>query len=93
MRHPKRDKINFMFLRQAARLANKTEQPMFLGMIRATDTQIPAKKVKTKSKSRAGAMQGMIEGEKRWKSKETGSIKTDVLVTEVTKTKIAEADP
>ena len=82
-----------MSFRQAARLANKTEQPMFLGMIRAVDTQIPMKKIKTKSKSRAGAMQGMTEGEKRRKSKETGPTKADVPVAEVMKNKIAEADP
>ena len=39
VRQPKREKIDFMSFRQAAKLANNTEQPMFLGMIRATETQ------------------------------------------------------
>ena len=45
VRQPKREKIDFMTFRQAARLANNTEQPMFLGMIRATESQKPEKKM------------------------------------------------
>ena len=92
VRQPKREKIDFMSFRQAARLANNTQQPMFLGMIRATEFQIPTKKTKTKSKSRAGAAHGMTEGEKRRLSKETGPVKVDLPVTEVMKTKVAEAE-
>ena len=65
---------------------------MFLGMIRATESQKPEKKSKSKSKSRAGAMHGMAEGEKRRLSKETGPVKEDLPVIEVMKTKIAEVD-
>ena len=78
-----------MTFRQAARLANNTEQPMFLGMIRATESQKPEKKSKSKSKSRAGATHGMTEGKKHRLSKETGPIKVDLLVTEIMKTKVA----
>ena len=65
---------------------------MFLGMIRATEFQIPAKKTKSKSKSKAGAAQGMTKGEKRRLSKETGPIKVDLPVIEIMKTKVAEAE-
>ena len=92
MRQPKREKIDFMSFRQAARLANHKEQPMFLGMIRATEFQMPAKKMKSNSKSKAGATHGMTEGEKRRLSKETGPIKMDLPVTEIMKTKIAKAE-
>ena len=92
MRQPKREKIDFMSFRQAARLANNNEQPMFLGMIRATEFQMPAKKTKTKSKPRAGAAHGMTEGEKRRLSKETGPVKVDLPVIEIMKTKVAEAE-
>ena len=92
VRQPKREKIDFMSFRQAARFANNTEQPMFLGMIRATETQIHAKKVKSKSKTRAGAAHGMTEGEKRRLSKETSPVKVDLPVTEIIKTKVAEAE-
>ena len=78
-----------MTFRQAARLANNTEQPMFLGMIRATKFQMPAKKTKSKSKSRAETAHGMTEGKKHRLSKETGPIKVDLLVTEIMKTKVA----
>ena len=37
-------------------------------------------------------MHGMIEGEKRWLSKETGPVKEDLPVIEVMKTKIAKVD-
>ena len=93
MRQPKREKIDFISFRQAARLANNTKQPMFLGMIRATESQISEKKVKSKSKSRAGATHGITEGEKRRLSKETGPVKVDLPVTEVMKTKVSEVDP
>ena len=93
MRQPKREKIDFMSFRQVARLANNTKQPMFLGMIRATESQIHAKKTKSKSKSRAGAVHGMTERKKRRLSKETGPVKVDLPVTEIMKTKIAEAEP
>ena len=65
---------------------------MFLGMIRATHSQIPAKKPKSKSKPRAGGAHVMTEGEKRWLSKEIGPVKVDLPVTEIMKTKIAEAE-
>ena len=74
MRQPKREKLNLMTFRQAARLANTTDEPMFLGMIRAVE---PNKKMK-KSRSKAGAMHGMTEGEKRRMSKETGPVKVDL---------------
>ena len=92
VRQPKREKIDFMTFRQAARLANNTEQPMFLGMIRAIESQKPEKKSKSKSKSRAGATHGMTEGKKRRLLKETGPVKEDLPVIEVMKMKIAEVD-
>ena len=49
-------------------------------MIRASEYQIPAKKPKTKSKSKAGAAHGMTEGEKRRLSKETSPVKVDLPV-------------
>ena len=65
---------------------------MFLGMVRVQEAQAPTKK-KTKSKAKAGVMQGMTEGEKRRISKETGPVKVDLPVVEVRRNKIAEANP
>ena len=63
MRQLVREKLDFISLRQATKLARKTDCPMFLGIIRATaDQNVPPKKSKTKSKARAGAVHGVTEG-------------------------------
>ena len=63
-------------MRQAAKRANKTDQPMFLCVLKATE--LPQKKKRPKSK--AGAARGMTEGEKRKISKETGPVKEEVPI-------------
>ena len=52
---------------------------MFLGIIRNTeDWSVRPKKVKTKSKSKVGAVHGITEGEKRCISKERGPITKEI---------------
>ena len=88
VRQPMREKLDFISLRQATKLAKKTDCPMFLGIIRATaDQNVPPKKIKTKSKARAGAVHGVTEGEKRRIAKEIGPVTKDVPVTQVIKKK------
>ena len=84
-----RTKLDFISMRQAARRANKTDQPMFLCVVRAT--QEPGPKGKRR-RSRAGAAKGMTEGEKRKLSKETGPVVKEVSITDTIRSKVAEAD-
>ena len=85
-----RPKIDFVSIRQAMRRANKTDEPMFLCVLKATDC--PGN-VQKKRKTKAGAVHSMTEGEKRRISKETGPIKKDIPADEVIKMKVEEADP
>ena len=53
-------------------MVNKTDCPMFLGIIRSTqDWMVHPKKLKTKSNPKVGVVHGITEGEKRRLSKET----------------------
>ena len=93
MRQPVREKLDFISLRQATKLAKKTDCPMFLGIIRAAvDQNVPPKKIKTKSKARVGEVHGVTEGEKRRIAKEAGPVTKDVPVTQVINEKIQQAD-
>ena len=89
VKQPVRTKLDFISMRQAARRANKTDQPMFLCVVRAT--QEPGPKGKRR-RSRAGAAKGMTEGEKRKLSKETGPVVKEVSITDTIRSKVAEAD-
>ena len=82
-------KLDFCTVRQAARTANKTDQPMFLCVIKANTDP---KTCWTKSRSKAGAAKGLTEGEKRRIAKETGPITKEVPIDETIKNKVAEAD-
>ena len=77
-------------MRQAAKRANKTDQPMFLCVLRATD--YPEMCVGNSRKSKAGAAKGMTEGEKRRQSKETGPVTKEIPIKEVIELKVSEAD-
>ena len=67
-------------------MTNTTNGLMFLSIIYSTkDCSVHPKKLKTKSKSKVGAVHGMTEGEKRRISKEMGPITKEILAEEVMK--------
>ena len=89
VRQPVRPKLDFISMRQAAKRANKTDQPMYLCVLRATEHP---KEKKKRPKSKAGAARGMTEGEKRKISKETGPVKEEVPIEVEIQKKVDEAD-
>ena len=95
VRQPVKEKIDFISLRQAKKLANTTDCPMFLGIIRGTDDwDVRPKKLNSKkSKSKLGAAHGMTEGEKRRLMKETGPVTKEVPAETVIEEHIQKADP
>ena len=88
VRQPVRQKLDFISMRQAAKRANKTDQPMYLCVLRATE-HLEQKK---RPKSKAGAARGMTEGEKRKISKETGPVKEEGPIEVEIQKKVEEAD-
>ena len=90
VRQPVKKKLDFISMRQAAKRANKTDQPMYLCVLRATELLVEKKRKRPRSK--AGAAHGMTEGEKRRISKETGPVTQDVPVETVIHEKVQEAD-
>ena len=80
---------DFISLKQATKMANKTDSPMFLCIIRANINELPKKR---KSKAKCKTAKGQTEGERRRISKETGPVKQDVPVEDVIKKKVLEAD-
>ena len=80
MRSPVKEKLDFISLRQAKKLAKTTDYPMYLGIIRGTDDwSVPPKKLKTKtSKSKLAVAHGMTEGEKQRLMKETGPVTKEI---------------
>ena len=70
IRQPIREKLEFISLRQAKRLANSSDTPMYLGIIRSIDDfdmQLKQMKPKTKTKRsrpKLATTHGMTEGEK-----------------------------
>ena len=53
VRQPIREKLDFISLRQAKRLANSTDTPMYLGIIRGIDDfDMQLKQTKTKTKTK-----------------------------------------
>ena len=100
VRQPIREKLDFISLRQAKRLANSSDTPMYLGIIRGIDDfdmQLKQTKVKNKDqtiKTQAGnSMHGMTEGEKRRLMKETGPVTTEIPAETVIETHLQKADP
>ena len=90
VRQPVKTKLDFVSMRQAARRANKTNEPMFLCILRANSlTDVGTKKKQAK----AGVTKGRTEGERRRESKETGPVTKEVPVEEVIWAKVTEADP
>ena len=89
VRQPVRTKIDFISVRQAAKRANKTDQPMYLCVLRATD--YPDQKQR-KKKSKAGAAKGMTEGKKWRQMKETGPITKEIPIPQVIELKVEQAD-
>jgi hypothetical protein len=76
-------------MRQAARRANKSDKPMFLCVLKATDFPEHGRK---RPRSKAGAAKGMTEGERRRMSKETGPVTEEVPIETVIQQKVDEAD-
>lgn len=75
-------------------MANTTSCPIFQGIIYSTeDWSMHPKKLKTKSKSKAGAVRGMTRGEKERLSEETEPVNTEISVEEVSKEKLNQVDP
>ena len=62
VRQPVREKLDFISMRQAAKRANKTDLPMYLCVLRATE--FPTEK-KNRPRSKVGVVHDMTEGEKR----------------------------
>ena len=89
IRQPVQDKLDFISMRQAAKRANKTDLPMYLCVLRATEHPMGQRK---RPKSKAGAAHGMTEGEKRRLSKETGPVTKEVPVETVIKQHVEGAD-
>ena len=86
---PVKRKLEFISMRQAVKMANKPDRPMYLCVLKAT--QPPVAPIK-KSKATVASKKGMTEGEKRRLSKETGPVKKDIPVDEVIKMKMQETD-
>ena len=67
---------------------------MFLAFVKGTeDWTVQCRKKKTKTKSKAGAVHGMTEGEKRRLAKEIGLVTKEESVQDIMKQKIQEVDP
>jgi len=77
VRQSVREKLDFISLRQTVKRANKTDQPMFLCVLRATELPVQKRK---RPKAKVGAAHGMTEGKKRRISKETSPVTQDVPV-------------
>ena len=97
IRQPIREKLDFISLRQAKRLANSSDTPMYLGIIRGIDDysmQLKQTKPKTKrSRPKLATTHGMTEGEKWRLMKETGPVTTEILAETVIETHLQKADP
>ena len=82
VRQPLREKLDFISLRQAKRLANSSDTPMYLGIIRGIDDfsmQLKQTKTKTKrSRPKLATMHNMTKGEKRRLMKETSPVTTEI---------------
>ena len=97
IRQPIREKLDFISMRQAKRLANSSDTPMYLGIIRGIDDfsmQLKQPKPKTKrSRPKLATTHGMTEGEKRRLMKETGLLTTKIPIETVIETHLQKADP
>ena len=99
VRQPIREKLDFISLRQAKQLANSTDTPMYLGIIRGIDDfdmQLKQTKPKTKTKRsrpKLATAHGMTEGEKRRLMKETGPVTTEIPTETVIETHLQKANP
>ena len=97
VRQPIREKLDFISLRQAKRLANSSDTPMYLGIIRGIDDfsmQLKQPKTKTRrSRPKLSTTHGMTEGEKRHLMKETGPVTTEIPAETVIETHLQKADP
>ena len=90
-----KEKLDFISLQQAKKLAKTTDYPMYLEIFCGIDDWIvPPKKLKTKkSKSKLGAAHGMTEGEKRRLIKEIGPVTKEIPAEVVMQEHIQKADP
>ena len=98
VRQPCREKLDFISLRQAKRLANRTDTPMYLGIIRGIDDFDMQLKQRQKQKPRDQdpswlSTHGMTEGEKRRIMKETGPVTKEIPAETVIETHLQKADP
>ena len=92
-----REKLDFISLRQAKRLANSSDTPMYLGIIHGIDGfSMQLKQTKTKmkrSRPKLATTHGMTKGEKRRLMKETGLVTTEIPTEAVIETHLQKADP
>ena len=77
-------------MKQAAKRANRTDEPMFLCVLRAKS--LPDDDIK-KKKAKVRAAKGKAESKRRQLMKETGPDRKVVPIKEVIRTKLEEADP
>ena len=89
VKQPVRPKLDMVSVRQVVKRVKKTDQPVFLCVLRATDFPVSGKK---RPKARAGASRGMTEGEKRKLAKETGPVVEEVPIEVMIQKKVEEAD-
>ena len=86
-------KIDFISLKQTIKMAQSRDTPVLLAVVRPTSAEdITKTKKKIKTKTRAGAMHGRTEGEKRRMLKESGPTKDTVTVKDTMKHMVEKAD-
>lgn len=86
---PVRQKIDFVSVKRVTKLANKTDSPMFLCLLRPKELLEGNQR---KIKAKAGAAKGQTEGEKRRIMKKTGPIKIDIPIGELIHNQVQHAD-
>ena len=86
-------KIEFISLKKTIKMAQSPDTPVLLAVVRPTShDDIPKTKKKIKTKTRAGAMHGRTEGEKRRMLKESGPAKDTGNVKDTMKEMVEKAD-
>ena len=88
-----RTKLDFISLKKTIKMAQSTDTPVLLAVVRPiTNEDIPKKNKKPKTKTRANAAHGRTEGEKRRMLKESGPAKDTTTVKDTMKEMVEKAD-
>ena len=86
-------KLDFISLKKTIKMAQSTDTPVLLAVVRPiTNEDIPKKNKKPKTKTRANAAHGRTEGEKRRMLKESGPAKDTTTVKDTMKEMVEKAD-